>query len=155
MEITSYIKEILNFCAYRERSHAEVRKKILSLGYDEYETEEVIVFLIQENFLNESRFAEVYVRGKFKYNGWGKMKIVRGLKQNEVSESLIKKALLEIDQGEYEQYVLHLIQQKEKDYHKEKNSWHKKQKIKQFLVQRGFEFHIIDEQLNFYFLNEK
>lgn len=155
MEITSYIKEILNFCTYRERSHAEVRKKIRSLGYDELETEEIIVFLIEENFLNEARYAEVYVRGKFNYNGWGKMKIIRGLKQNDVSEPLIKKALLEIDPEDYEQLIVRLIDQKNRDYLKEKNLWNRKQKIKQFLIQRGFEFELIDEQLNFYFLNEK
>jgi|SRR5690554_3827687 len=144
MEITSYLKQVLDYCAYRERSHSEVRQKIRSLGYDEYETEEIIMFLIEENFLNEQRFAEGYARGKFNYNGWGKIKITQGLRQKEVSEPLIKKALETIDEQEYEALLLKLLKQKEKQFSKEKNRWTKMNKIKQFLVQRGFEFHLID-----------
>lgn len=153
MEITSYLKKVLDYCAYRERSHSEARQKIRSLGYDEYEAEEIIMFLIEENFLSEQRFAEGYTRGKFNYNGWGKMKITQGLKQKEVPPSLIEKALKGIDEEDYEALLLKLLKQKEKELSREKNHWTKRNKIKQFLVQRGFEFHLIDRFLKEHLLN--
>lgn len=153
MEITSYLKKVLDYCAYRERSHSEARQKIRSLGYDEYEAEEIIMFLIEENFLCEQRFAEGYARGKFNYNGWGKMKITQGLKQKEVPPSLIEKALKGIDEEDYEALLLKLLKQKEKELSREKNHWTKRNKIKQFLVQRGFEFHLIDRFLKEHLLN--
>lgn len=151
MEITSYVKQILDFCAYRERSHQEVRDKIKSLGYDDEETEELIVFLIQENFLNELRFAIAYARGKFYHNKWGKMKIIRGLKQKDVSEPLIKKGLKEIDDDDYYNTLIKLIEQKNRDYRKTQIEWQRKIKIKRFLVGKGYEYHIIDEALADYF----
>lgn len=151
MEITSYIKQLMDYCAYRERAHSEVREKAFSLGYNSEEVDEIIVFLIQENFLNEQRFAESYTYGKFEYNKWGKIKIIQGLKQKDIPDSLIKKALKQIDNEAYELLIQKLIEQKAAQLNKEKNIWIKKKKIKNFLIQRGFEFKIIDKFLNHYF----
>lgn len=151
MEITSYLKQLMDYCAYRERAHSEVREKALSLGYNADEVDEIIVFLIQENFLNEQRFAESYAYGKFEYNKWGKIKIIRGLKQKDIPDSLINKALKQIDTEAYEALIQKLIEQKAAQLNKEKNIWIKKRKIKNFLIQRGFEFKIIDKFLNQHF----
>lgn len=66
--------KLANFCAYQERSQQEVREKLLKMGISADDTEDVIAFLIAENFLNEERFAIAYAGGKFRVKHWGNSK---------------------------------------------------------------------------------
>src|ERR1700712_929985 len=86
-----------HYCAYQERSQQEVRDKLYEWGLYPDAVENVIVHLIEGNFLNEERFANAYTRGKFNQKGWGRIKIKQGLKFKKVSDVLIKKALLTIN----------------------------------------------------------
>ena len=79
------------YCAYQERSQYEVRGKLISLGMRNQELEEIILHLIETNFLNEERFAKAYAQGKLRVKGWGKNKIKQGLLFKQVSTPLIKK----------------------------------------------------------------
>ena len=81
------------YCAYQERSQYEVRGKLISLGIYHQELEQIILNLLETNFLNEERFANAYARGKMRMKSWGKNKIKQGLKFKQVSPPLIKKAL--------------------------------------------------------------
>ena len=96
----AYLK-LRTYCAYQERCHSEVRTKLISLKIYGDDLEEVIADLIQENFLDEERFARAFSRGKFRIKKWGKYKITQELKRKRVSEYCIKKGLSEIDQDEY------------------------------------------------------
>ena len=96
------------YCAYQERSQQEVRSKLYEWGLWKEVVEEVIVKLINDNFLNEERFALAYAGGKFRIKKWGKIKIQQGLKLKGVSEYCIKKAFASIDYDDY----LNLIQKK-------------------------------------------
>src|SRR5476651_1731742 len=90
-----------HYCAYQERSQQEVRDKLYEWGLYPNAVENVIVQLIDGNFLNEERFANAYTRGKFNQKGWGKIKIKQGLKFKKVSDVLIKKALNSINGDDY------------------------------------------------------
>lgn len=65
------------YCAYQERCHSEVRSRLLEWKIYGDDLEEIIVALIEENFLNEERFAKAYVSGKFNMNHWGKIRSAR------------------------------------------------------------------------------
>ena len=90
-----------DYCAYQERSQQEVRDKLYSYGLHSDEVEVVLTDLIVEGFINEERFAVAYAGGKFRMKGWGKQKIIQGLKQHQVSNYCIQKALSEIDDESY------------------------------------------------------
>src|SRR5690606_17889250 len=90
------IEKMEHYCAYQERSQQEVRDKLYSLGLRSADIEEIIADLIQNNFLNEERFAAAYAQGKFRMKSWGKLKIKQGLKLKRVSDKLIVKALNQI-----------------------------------------------------------
>lgn len=136
-----------SYCAYQERCHQEVRGKLLALTFRGEDLEEAISVLISEGFLNEERFARSYCRGKFKYNQWGRVKIIQHLKRKEVSEYCIRKGLEEIDDKEYINIFNELFQKKWDSLSREKNHWIKKRKTRDYLIAKGFETEIIYQQL--------
>ncbi|MCH5244136.1 MAG: RecX family transcriptional regulator [Lentimicrobiaceae bacterium] len=105
MENTSSDKlyaKISRYCAYQERSSGEVRQKLRLLGADSNTAGKLLERLADDNFINEERFARAYVRGKFRINGWGRLKIKNGLRAKGVDENLIRTVLAqEIDTAEY------------------------------------------------------
>lgn len=139
------LQKICQFCAYQERNHKEVKEKLYSYGLYKDQVEVLISRLIQENFLNEERYAIAYAGGKFRAKDWGKNKIKYGLKQHQVSDYCIKKALKTIDDEEYVKTLQKLYAAKEKTLKSEKNIFNKKRKIQQYLMLKGYESSLINE----------
>lgn len=136
------LEKMKNWCAYQERSQFEVRNKLFEYGIFNEEAENIISQLIQENFLNEERFALAFARGKFRIKRWGKIKIKLELKQHKVSEYCISKALKEIDGSEYFATLEKIIEKKTKEV-KESNKIKKQYKIIKYAMSRGYEQDII------------
>jgi len=78
-----------NYCAYQERCHSEVKDKLYGFGLNKNETEQIISTLIEENYLNEERFAISFAGGHFRIKNWGRIKIKIALKQKKVSDYCI------------------------------------------------------------------
>ena len=136
-----------HYCAYQERSQQEVRDKLYEWGQYPSVVENIISQLIASNFLNEQRFALAYTTGKFRQNGWGKVKIKQGLKLKRVSDPLIKKALNTIDGDEY-LAMLKRIVEKKAALMKEKDRFKLNYKLQQYALSRGFEGDLIRDVLN-------
>ena len=92
------LQKLKHYCGYQERSHAEVKAKLYELGVRKADHDEIISTLIEEDYLNEERFAMAFARGKFRMKQWGRIKIKYELKQKQVSEYCIKKAFKEINE---------------------------------------------------------
>jgi len=135
------------FCAYQERCHKDVREKLYSLGLYKNSVEEIISELVQDNYLNEERFAIQFAGGKFRIKQWGKIKIKYELKQKNISEYCIKKALSEIDEVDYLKTLKKLLDQKKKLLKSEKNLFVKRKKLQDFMVQKGYEADLIRRTL--------
>ena len=138
-------EKIKHYCAYQERCHAEVKQKLIGFGLTEDDINEVLVVLIEENFLNEERFAKQYVRGKFIIKKWGRNKIKYELQKKQVSQHNIKIALSTIDEDDY----INTLQKELQDYYSKIKSgkpYQNKIKAQQYLQQRGFELSLIIEQ---------
>ena len=132
-------QKMARYCAYQERSHYQVEKKLRELGMIPEAVDAIMLFLIKENFLNEERFARAYVRGKFYQNQWGKQKIILGLKQHQIHPNLIEKALTEIDEADYQTTIQELIEKKKRVL-PDKTSYQAKQKIVRYLMQKGYRY---------------
>lgn len=144
MSLTSLTKEqavqkLRHYCAYQERSHKEVKEKLYSFGLYKQDTEQVIAQLIEEGYLNEERFAIQFAGGKFRMKQWGKVKIRYELKLKQVSEYCIKKALLQIDEDDYQKTLEKEAEQRWEQLRGEKNIFIKKRKLQDYLLQKGFE----------------
>ncbi|HFS67658.1 MAG TPA: RecX family transcriptional regulator [Flavobacteriia bacterium] len=132
------------FCIYQDRCHFDVEKKLRTLQVSQDSSNQIIMDLIQDDFLNEERFAKNFVRGKFNQKKWGKTKLTFELKKRAVHENLIKNALTEIDLEEYHQVIKTQYQKKEASI-KETNSFLKRKKVISYLLNRGFEYALIKE----------
>ncbi len=137
--------KLAKYCAYQDRCHWEVENKLREFNLIPEGKDEIIIYLIQQNFLNEERFAKSFVRGKFNQKNWGKIKIRIELKKRKIPPKLIEMALAEIDEKDYLETLKHLTEKKKRELKQEKESWKKKAKIRNYLVQKGFENEIVME----------
>jgi regulatory protein len=136
-------QKIKHYCAYQERSHAETRDKLYKFGLYKPEVETLLTQLIEENYLNEERFAIAFAGGHFRSKQWGRVKIKYALSQKKVSAYCIKKALAYIDEGEYEQCLQKLAAAKLAILKAEKNIFIKKTKLQNYLLQKGYENNLV------------
>jgi regulatory protein len=132
------LQKLRHYCSYQERCHSEVRSKLYQLGVSKKFHDELIAELIQQNYLNEERFAIAFARGKFKMNQWGKRKIVQALKEKHISDYCIKIALKQIAENDYVETIKKLAKKKFESLNGEKNSI-KKNKVSEYLIAKGFE----------------
>ena len=139
------LQKAKQYCAYQERCHSEVKEKLYSLGMNKNEVDELLSELISDNYLNEERFAIQFAGGKFRIKQWGRIKIKYALKQKQVSEYCIKKALAAIDERDYNKTLEKLFEQKLKTLKAEKNIFSKKRKLQDHLIQKGFETGVISK----------
>jgi regulatory protein len=132
------LQKLKYYCAYQERCHSEVKEKLYNLGVWKKDHDEIIAKLIEENYLNEERFATAFAGGKFRVKQWGRIKIKFELKQKQVSDYSIKKALKQIDEQEYLSVLNKLAKEK---YASLKNEQYlvRKKKTMDYLLTKGFE----------------
>lgn len=142
------LQKARHYCGYQERCHAEVKEKLYALGLWKKEVEELISQLIEENFLNEERYAIAFAGGKFRMKQWGRVKIKYELQQKNISTYCIKKALKEIDDADYEKTFFKLAEEKWASLKSEKNIFTKKRKTRDYLLQKGFENELIHRFFN-------
>ena len=131
--IKEAIQKIEHFCAYQERCHEEVVSKLWSMKMNSDEIDEIIVHLIEGNFLNETRFACSFARGKHRIKHWGTIRIVNELKQRKISSYNINLALKEIVPEEYESTFNNLAERHWENM-TERNSLKKRKKFCDFLL---------------------
>lgn len=153
------ILKLERFCAYQERSQKQVEEKGRKLGLSQAQINLAMVELIQSNFLNEERFAMAYVKGKVNIKGWGRNKLILGLKRAGLAQSLINKALLTVGEEKNEKALNIQLRKKLKSLFKnddtvdlilegeEKLDFETRNKLIRFLIGKGFEFDEINEAL--------
>ena len=139
-------QKIARYCAYQERSHAEVEEKLYSYGLGRDDVEDLLAWLIAENFVNEERYALAYAGGKFRVKRWGRLKIKQHLQQRKVSAYSINKALDSINAEDYSESLDHLITAGLKTV-KSDNVFQLRHKISRSLINKGYEPEIVWERL--------
>jgi regulatory protein len=134
--------KIRDWCAYQERCQQEARDKLYDYGLKTDDVENIIAQLVNENFINEERFAIAFAGGKFRIKKWGRVKIKQELKAKRVSDYCIKKGLAVIDGTEYINTLKKVLALKAKSI-TEKNFLKKKQKLVRYALSKGYEQDLI------------
>ncbi len=134
-----------HYCVYQDRCQMEVEVKLRELGMIPLAIDEIMIDLIQNDFVNEERFARSYARGKYRIKRWGRIKIKQGLKAKRISDYCIRKAWEEIDPEEYYAILEKLASRKWSTL--KGNSFERYGKVKRFLWSKGFESDLINEVL--------
>lgn len=146
LDFAQAYRKAADYCVIQDRCKSELQYKLKSWNIDRNFSGKIIDKLISEDFLNEKRFAVNYTGGKFRINGWGKLKIASGLRERLIPSDLIQQALSEIDTKEYIACLRKILQKKLSELGG--NTQENRQKAIFFAASRGFEPGLITSQLN-------
>ena len=139
-------KRLEHYCAYQERCHKEVTQKLYEMKMIPEARDQIIVHLLQHNFLNEERFAKAFVRGKFRIKKWGKQRLQLELKRKDISKTIISIALKEITDQDY-YTTFNALAEKKLETIRETNAQKKRKKLADYLLYRGWESHLVYDKI--------
>ena len=135
------------YCSYQERSLFEVKTRLEDWQTQPKIAEKIIAQLIQDDYLNEERFAKNFAIGKFRQKHWGKNKIIHALKLKKVPDLIIQIGLEEIDDFEYTSTLVDMLKKKSKEI-KETNLYKKNYKLAAFATKKGFRSGLVWDVIN-------
>ncbi len=146
MHVEELTEKARRYCAYRERCTREVEEKLLRLGADRQTTSQVVRVLRDEDFLDDRRYSRLFVCGKFRQNGWGKVKIKVALLAKGIPETHIHEALEEIDSDSYVPKLQALIARKKQEL-QSRNKEDIPAKTAAYCIQKGYEPALVWEMM--------
>ena len=141
------LNKAMDQCSRREFCCEDIRIKLSQWGVENDDADKIIETLIRENFINEPRFTEAFVRDKFKYNKWGKVKIAAHLRVKKIPPEILSSALDSIDDEQYNKLLRELIESHRKVV-KAKNQYDLKAKLLRYGLSKGFESSLLYDMLN-------
>lgn len=138
MDYNQALSRAAALCSSQERCASEIRQKLNKWEVPQEVSDKIISRLKEEQFINENRFASFYTRDKFRFNGWGRIKITWQLKQKDVNAGSIEKALEEINEDDYQEKLNTILTNKLKQI-KNKDPWQTRAALIRHAQSRGFE----------------
>jgi regulatory protein len=137
------LSKAMALCSKSEKCISEIKQKLFDWGVEPSDKQKIIDYLVRERFIDESRFVNYYVRDKFKFNQWGKVKIGFMLKGKQLPPDLIAEALNNIDEEAYIEQLERMLAEKARKT-KFTDAYDRKAKLTRFAQSRGFEYEAID-----------
>lgn len=147
MDFLTALSKSAALCAQQERCCSEIEEKLLSWDVDKEIVEQVLKKLVEEKYIDESRFAGFYARDKFRFNKWGKQKISWNLHRKKISKDIINDVLNGFDETDYSDTLFLLLKEKERSI-AGRDFMKKKAALIRFAVSRGFEYEKITKALD-------
>lgn len=141
LTVKEVLKKLEYYCSYQERYYKEIEQKLFEYSLEKIEKEEILIYLIENKYINEERYAKSFARGKHFYKNWGKIRIKQDLKFKDISNQNIIIALQEIEEGYLERFNEYAL--KKWNNIKEQNPQKKKQKFISQLAYKGYESNLI------------
>jgi regulatory protein len=141
------LNRAMALCASREYCSEDIRIKLDSWGIKGQNAENIISSLVRENFINEQRYAEAFVKDKYNHNKWGKAKIAAHLRAKKIATESIESALTLVDEDQYKQTIREILASHRK-FIKARNKYELKGKLIRYGLSKGFESHILYDILN-------
>jgi regulatory protein len=142
-----YLKKLEYYCSYQERCHQEVLQKLYQIKCPIEYHDQIIVHLIENNYLNEERFSFLFTQSKLHQKQWGKIRLEIELKQRNISNRNIQLALKNIDKQEYNQ-IFEIYSEKIWNSITEKNKIKKLKKFIDYWIRKGFESDLVYQKGN-------
>ncbi|MUP38746.1 RecX family transcriptional regulator [Labilibaculum sp. 44] len=137
----SALSKVMFICSRQEKCCFDIRKKLCEWEISSADQDQIIQTLIDEKFLNDERYTNFYVRDKFRFNRWGRIKIAHHLKQKQIPEYIISDAIDQLDEREYTQNLQDILSSKIKSI-REEDPYQLRAKLFRFAQGRGFESQI-------------
>jgi len=140
------LNKAMALCAGREYSAGEIVSKLKLWGLEANECGRIIQLLKNEGFINEERYALAFVRDKFRYNKWGKVKLSAHLRSKNISDDVIRMALDSIDDETYRNTIENIISAHRRTV-RAKNQYDLKAKLLRYGLSKGFESNLLYDML--------
>jgi regulatory protein len=137
------LKKAARLCSRQEQCSGYIREKLSEWQVQADDAEKIIEILKKEKFLDDQRYADAFVRDKFRFNHWGRLKISYMLRMKGIPDETIREAVSRIDEGEYRTVCRGLIQTRSEGM-KESNNWARKGKLYRYATGRGFEPELVN-----------
>lgn len=131
------------YCSAAERCPSEVESKLSQWGGTSETIESIMLHLFKERYLDTARYCRAFVRDKYRFNQWGRMKIAQALRMKHLSSDDIDAGMDEIDDEEYHAMLAALLKQKARSI-KSATPYERNAKLIRFAAGRGF---LMDEVL--------
>ncbi len=143
----NYLYKMRKYCSYQERCRYDVCLKLSAWKLNKQMKEKIIRQLVEEDFINHSRYTDNYVKGKLRNNKWGRIKIRYMLHGKQIERELVDSALSEINEEEYLAILEGLVKNR-LSQGKNLNDDKDKASIIRYLKTRGFERELIYQEIN-------
>lgn len=135
-----------DWCSRQERCISEVRDKLVRMGVDSQDVGSIIERLVEEKYIDEKRYISFYINDKFRFNGWGRIKIRYQLASKGLNADDVEDAICRMDEEEYESALYDLLASKKKTM-RNKDVWQQKTSLVRYAYSRGFEYECIKRVL--------
>ena len=135
------------YCSLSEHCIKKVREKLVQWETPKEFIDPIIEKLLEQDYINEERFSRAFVKDKFRFNHWGRIKIQTHLRALEISSENIAKAMDEIDDDKYAEILDEIVEKKRKTI-KKGTDYEIRAKLLRHALSRGFEYDLIASNLN-------
>ena len=143
------LQRAASLCSSSEHCISDIEEKLYRWGVDKADSEKIIDSLLDEKYIDETRYAIAYTRDKLRFSHWGRIKIRTMLRAQHISEADVNNAFDDIDQEEY-LGILESIINKKRQTMDDIESYASRAKLIRFAMQRGFEMHEITKFISEY-----
>jgi regulatory protein len=141
------LSKAMALCSRREYCSDDIRTRLKSWRISDNDSEKIINILYKENFINDIRYSKAFVKDKFIYNKWGKVKIAAHLRIKKIPPDIIKTALDSIDNEDYIK-ILNEILSDHRRFIKARSQYDLKGKLLRYGLSKGFESDLLYGLLN-------
>ncbi len=147
MSTEKAIERLQALCARQEKCAFDVIQKLKQWKIDAPSIQIIVTKLKRDGYVNDSRYAALFVKEKSSINKWGPEKIRVMLAHKGIAKSIIEEVLTQIDTKEAKDQLLELLKRKLPTI-KAKSTYDLKNKLIRFGVSRGFNLNAVIEQAN-------
>ena len=141
------LQKLRFYCRYQQRCQSEIKEKLFELGVNKKDNDEIIGELVNENCVNDERFAMAFASGRFKLKQWGRKKIQKSLKEKRISDEIAQKAVDQINKKEY-LFILNKLAKERYASLKNEQYLVRRKKTMDYLMQKGYEVDLVKEAIN-------
>lgn len=143
------LQRAASLCCSSEHCVSDINEKLYKWGVSKSDAEKVVTALLDEKYIDESRYAAAYVNDKVRFSHWGKVKIRAMLRMQHIAVADIEEALGNVDPEEYHSVLVSVISAKRRSLGGD-DDYASRAKIVRFALQRGFEMHEITKIISEY-----
>ena len=138
------LQKLAALCSRSEHSSGEIREKMRRWQLPSDAQERIVQRLVAERFIDDSRFARLFVRDRLRFASWGERKILMALRQKGIDEATAAEALGEVSDDEWLAALRSVIAAKRRTT-KAASDYELNAKLMRHALNRGFTMRLIEQ----------